>query len=76
MVQKCIANIWRPCQGFNQIVVGEIEEEGYVIRPCAIKLMEDEKGKSWSKQVRFGIMSNPCTLYNLTLWIYRIVGSI
>jgi hypothetical protein len=46
MVQKCIANIWRPCQGFNQIVVGEIEEEGYVIRPCAIKLMEDEKGKS------------------------------
>jgi hypothetical protein len=26
-----------------QIVVGETKEEGYVILPCAIKLMEDEK---------------------------------
>ncbi len=28
-----------------QIVVGEIKEEGYVILPHVIKLMEDEKGK-------------------------------
>jgi hypothetical protein len=28
-----------------QIVVGETKEKGYVILPCAIKLMEDEKGK-------------------------------
>jgi hypothetical protein len=28
-----------------QIVVGETKEEGYVILPCAIKLMEDEKEK-------------------------------
>jgi hypothetical protein len=28
-----------------QIVVGETKEEGYVILTCAIKLMEDEKGK-------------------------------
>jgi hypothetical protein len=28
-----------------QIVVGETEEEGYVILPCVIKLMEDEKRK-------------------------------
>jgi hypothetical protein len=28
-----------------QFVVGEIEEEGYVIFPYAIKLMEDEEGK-------------------------------
>jgi hypothetical protein len=28
-----------------QFVVGEIEKKGYVILPCAIKLMEDEKGK-------------------------------
>jgi hypothetical protein len=29
----------------NQVVVGETKEKGYVILPCAIKLMEDEKGK-------------------------------
>ncbi len=28
-----------------QFVVGKIEEECYVILPCAIKLMEDGKGK-------------------------------
>jgi hypothetical protein len=28
-----------------QIVVGETKVEGYVILPCAIKFMEDEKGK-------------------------------
>jgi hypothetical protein len=27
----------------NQIVVGKFEKEGYVILPCVIKLMEDEK---------------------------------
>ncbi len=31
-----------------QIVVGETKEEGYVILPCAIKLMEDEK---WEVEV-------------------------
>jgi len=30
--------------GFNQLV-GETEEEGYVILPYAFKLMEDEKKK-------------------------------
>jgi hypothetical protein len=28
-----------------QFVVGETEKKGYVILPCAIKLMEDEEGK-------------------------------
>ncbi len=28
-----------------QIDVGETKEKGYVILPCAIKLMEDEEGK-------------------------------
>jgi hypothetical protein len=59
-----------------QIVVGETKEEGYVILPCAIKLMEDGIKKSWSKRVRFGVLFNPCILYSFTLRIYRIVGSI
>ncbi len=38
-----------------QIVVGEIEEEGYVILPYAIKLMEDEKGKVEVDELDLGL---------------------
>jgi hypothetical protein len=40
-----------------QIVVVETKEEGYVILLCAIKLMEDEKGKVEVDEL--GLGSNP-----------------
>jgi hypothetical protein len=42
-----------------QFVVGETEEEGYVILPYAIKLMEDEKGKVEVDELDLGF----CLLY-------------
>jgi hypothetical protein len=38
-----------------QIVVGEIEKEGYVILPCVIKLMEDEKEKVEVDELDLGL---------------------
>jgi len=41
-----------------QIYVGETKEKGYVILPCAIKLMEDEEGK--------------VEVHELNMWFYLI----
>jgi hypothetical protein len=58
--------------------VREIEEEGYVILPCAIKLMEDEKGKVEVNELDLGLclihvlyVILPCGFAKL-LGIYKV----
>ncbi len=59
-----------------QFVIRETEKEGYVILPCAIKLIEDEEGKVEVDELYLGFYLIPCILYNFTLCVYRNVGSI
>jgi hypothetical protein len=61
-----------------QFVVGEIEEEGYVILPYAIKLMEDEEGKVEVDELDLGFylihvlyIILPCGFTKL-LGVYRV----
>ncbi len=39
----------------TQFIVGKTEEEDYVILPCVIKLMEDEKGKVEVNKLDLGL---------------------
>jgi hypothetical protein len=61
-----------------QFYVGKIEEEGYVILPCAIKLMEDEEGKVEVDKLDLGFylihvlyIILPCGFIEL-LGVYRV----
>ncbi len=60
-----------------QIVVGETKKEGYVILPCVIKLMKDEKGKVEVDELDLGLclihvlyIILPCGFIEL-LGVYR-----
>jgi hypothetical protein len=61
-----------------QIVVGETEKEGYVLLPCVIKLMEDEKGKVEVDKLDLGLclihilyIILPCGFIKL-LGVYKV----
>ncbi len=61
-----------------QIVVGKTKEEGYVILPCTIKLMEDEKRKVEVNELDLGFcliqvlyIILPCGFIEL-LGVYKV----
>ncbi len=58
----------------TQFIVGKTEEEDYVILPCVIKLMEDEKGKVEVNKLDLGLCLINVLYIILPYWFIKLLG--